>query len=212
MGRPINKKHIGDGAGKIQVSAVRFAAGAEVASATESHIVSQKGTRRFRVTDGTKTEVCTLVGTNPGSLAASEFCITSTDDGGSISQVTKITNRKIQLESVYWTKWASGSTGTLPTVEAEILSISAANPGAVVTDAAHTFTTGDKVSIRNCLGMVEANITSSYTITVTGATAFTLGVDTSAYTAHTGGTGVATKAPASIAGQADVQHLDAQAS
>ena len=35
MGRPINKKHIGDGTGKIQVTAVRFAAGAEIAAATE---------------------------------------------------------------------------------------------------------------------------------------------------------------------------------
>ena len=38
MGRPINKKHIGDGAGKIQVTAVKFAAGGEIT--TESHIVS----------------------------------------------------------------------------------------------------------------------------------------------------------------------------
>ena len=39
MGRPINKKHIGDGAGKIQVTAVKFSSGGEVTTA--SHIVSQ---------------------------------------------------------------------------------------------------------------------------------------------------------------------------
>ena len=38
MGRPINKKHIGDGAGKIQVTAVKFAAGNEIT--TESQILN----------------------------------------------------------------------------------------------------------------------------------------------------------------------------
>ena len=52
MGRPINKKHIGDGAGKIQVTAVKFAAGGEIT--TESHVVSQRSTNKFIVTDGNK--------------------------------------------------------------------------------------------------------------------------------------------------------------
>ena len=55
MGRPINKKHIGDGAGKIQVSAMKVAAGGEVI--TEGHIINQRSSNKFTVTDGSKTEV-----------------------------------------------------------------------------------------------------------------------------------------------------------
>ena len=40
MGRPVNKNFIGDGAGKIQVTAVKFAAGGEIL--TESHITKQR--------------------------------------------------------------------------------------------------------------------------------------------------------------------------
>ena len=59
MGRPVNKNFIGDGAGKIQVTAVKFAAGGEIL--TESHITKQRSANKFIVTDGAKTETCTLV-------------------------------------------------------------------------------------------------------------------------------------------------------
>ena len=214
MGRPINKKHIGDGAGKIQVTAVRFAGEVETLSGVETYIVKQKSTRKFLVANAAKPAggVCTLVKTNPGLLGEGEFCISSTDNAGLQSQVTKLYNRVCILEGVYKTRWARTGTGTMPAVEAEILSISRANPGSVVTDAAHTFTTGDKVSVRGCQGMVEANTNSPFTITVVNPTTFTLGVNTTGYTAHTGGSGVATQAPDAVAGQADVQHIDSQAS
>ena len=90
MGRPINKKHIGDGAGKIQVTAVKFAAAGEIT--TESHIVSQRSNNKFIVTYGNKTETCTLVNKSIGTLGASEFIINVTDSDGVTKQVTKLYN------------------------------------------------------------------------------------------------------------------------
>jgi hypothetical protein len=144
MGRPINKKHIGDGTGKIQVTAVRFAAGAEIAAATESHIVSQRSTNKFNVTDGTKTEVCTLVNKTPGALAASEFCINVADSAGVTKQVTKLRNRTMQVEGNSSAKWARSATGTSTAVEKPITGATAANP-VVITSNGHTLANGTKV-------------------------------------------------------------------
>ena len=95
MGRPINKRKIGQGAGRIEVSTVKFAAGGEV---TNAWIVSQRSTNKFVVSDGTKTETCTLVNKNTGALAASEFNINARLDDSTVVQVTKLYNRKVQYE------------------------------------------------------------------------------------------------------------------
>lgn len=66
----------------------------------------------------------------------------------------------------------------------DISAATQANPCAVTTSANHSFSTGDVVSIAGVVGMTELN-GNSYTITVTGATTFTLdGTDSSAYTAY----------------------------
>ena len=207
MGRPINKKHIGDGTGKIQVTAVRFAAGAEIAAATESHIVSQRSTNKFNVTDGTKTEVCTLVNKSPGALAASEFCINVADSAGVTKQVTKLRNRTMQVEGTANAKWARSATGTSSAVEKAITGATAANP-VVITSNGHGLANGTKVSIRGVVGMVELNIETAYTVAATATNTFALaGVDGSGFTGYTSG-GVATAA-ATTAGSIVV---DAQAS
>jgi hypothetical protein len=207
MGRPINKKHIGDGTGKIQVTAVRFAAGAEIAAATESHIVSQRSTNKFNVTDGTKTEVCTLVNKTPGALAASEFCINVADSAGVTKQVTKLRNRTMQVEGNSSAKWARSATGTSTAVEKPITGATAANP-VVITSNGHGLANGTKVSIRGVVGMVELNIETAYTVAATATNTFALaGVDGSGFTGYTSG-GVATAA-ATTAGSIVV---DAQAS
>jgi hypothetical protein len=207
MGRPINKKHIGDGTGKIQVTAVRFAAGAEIAAATESHIVSQRSTNKFNVTDGTKTEVCTLVNKTPGALAASEFCINVADSAGVTKQVTKLRNRTMQVEGNSSAKWARSATGTSTAVEKAITGATAADP-VVITSNGHNLANGTKVSIRGVVGMVELNIETAYTVAATATNTFALsGVDGSGFTGYTSG-GVATAA-ATTAGSIVV---DAQAS
>ena len=207
MGRPINKKHIGDGTGKIQVTAVRFAAGAEIAAATESHIVSQRSTNKFNVTDGTKTEVCTLVNKSPGALAASEFCINVADSAGVTKQVTKLRNRTMQVEGTANAKWARSATGTSSAVEKAITGATAADP-VVITSNGHGLANGTKVSIRGVVGMVELNIETAYTVAATATNTFALaGVDGSGFTGYTSG-GVATAAATETGGIV----VDAQAS
>ena len=191
MGRPINKKHIGDGAGKIEVTAVRFASGAEVASTVEAFIVSQRSTNKFRVTAGGTTEVVTLVNKNPGSLAASEMCINVVDSDGVSKQITKLRNRTFQVEGTSNAKWTRSSTGTSEAVEKVITGITRANP-AVVTSAGHGLANGTKVAIRGVVGMTEVNVETAFTVAGTATNTFQLsGINSSAYTAYTSG-GVAT--------------------
>ena len=205
MGRPINKKHIGDGAGKIQVTAVKFAAGGEIT--TESHIVSQRSTSKFIVTDGSKTETCTLVNKSIGGLGASEFCINVTDSDGVTKQVTKLMNRKMQLEGGSNHKWARNSAGASTAVEKVISGATAADP-CVITATGHGFSNGDKVSIRGVVGMVELNTETAYTVANKATNTFELaGVDSSGFTAY-GSAGLATKAATESGGIV----VDAQAS
>jgi uncharacterized protein (TIGR02217 family) len=66
-----------------------------------------------------------------------------------------------------------------------ITGISQANPGSV-TCVGHGFSTGDKIKIVSVGGMTQVNNTY-YTITVTGVDTFTIGVNTSGYSAYTSG-------------------------
>ena len=200
MGRPINKKHIGDGAGKIQVSAVKFAAGSEIAAnAAESHIINQRSTNKFTVTDGNKTEVCTLVNKSNGSLGASEFNINVVDSNGVTKQITKLRNRTMQTEGTANAKWARSSTGASTVIEKVISGATQANP-VVVTATAHGFSNGDKIAIRNVVGMTELNIETAYTLANVATNTFELtGIDGSGFTGYASG-GVATKAAAEAGG------------
>ena len=205
MGRPINKKHIGDGAGKIQVTAVKFAAGGEIL--TEAHIISQRSTNKFKVTDGSKTEVVTLVNKSIGALGAGEFCINVADSDGVTKQVTKLMNRKMQLEGASNHKWARSSTGTSSAVEKVITGATAANP-CVITSNDHGLANGTKVSISKVVGMVELNLETAYTVASTATNTFALtGINSSGFTAYTSG-GVVTVAATESGGIV----VDAQAS
>ena len=205
MGRPINKKHIGDGAGKLQVTAVKFAAGGEIT--TESHIVSQRSTNKFIVTDGAKTETCTLVNKSIGGLGASEFCINVTDSDGVTKQVTKLYNRKMQLEGNTRHVWTRDADGLSDAIEKVISGATAADP-CVITATGHGFSNGDKVSIRGVVGMVELNLETAYTVANKATNTFELaGVDSSGFTGYTSD-GVATKAATESGGIV----IDAQAS
>jgi len=99
MGRPINKRKIGQGAGKILASAYRFASGSEAnGGTTPAWIVSQRSTNKFIVSDGTKTETLELVNKTAGALGNGEFIINAILDDSSVVQVTKLRNRTIQYE------------------------------------------------------------------------------------------------------------------
>jgi len=190
MGRPINKKHIGDGAGKIQVSAMKFAAGGEII--TEGHIISQRSSTKFNVTDGSKTEILTLVNKDIGSLGAGEMVINAVDGDGVEKQITKLMNRKIQVEGDSVGTWQRDSDGLSTAVEKVITGISSANP-AVVTSNGHALPNGTKVSITKVVGMVEVN-NGTFTVAGTATNTFQLdGINSSGFTSYTSG-GVVTVA------------------
>jgi hypothetical protein len=99
MGRPINKRFIGEGAGKVEVSRYFFTGASEVKStATPAYIVSQRSSRRYKVSDGTTTETLTLVNQEDGDLSAGEFAIDAILDDSTVVQVTKLHNRTISYE------------------------------------------------------------------------------------------------------------------
>lgn len=97
MGRPISKRKIGLGTGRIRVTSYKFASGSEAQSPI-GYIVKQRSTNKFIISNGVKTEICTLVNKNRGALAASEFCIYAVLDDSTIVQVTKLRDRTIQYE------------------------------------------------------------------------------------------------------------------
>jgi len=64
-----------------------------------------------------------------------------------------------------------------------VTAISQANPGEVTMASAHGWTSGDQVTFSGVVGMTEVN-GNTYTITVTSPTEFTIGVNTTAFTAY----------------------------
>lgn len=93
MGRPLNKKHFGTGAGED------FKVRAKIGSAAEGvgSIVRQRGSNHFEVTVGSNTGVCTLVDKDAGSLAAGEMTLSARNTGGTVKRVVKITGKKVTL-------------------------------------------------------------------------------------------------------------------
>jgi hypothetical protein len=67
-----------------------------------------------------------------------------------------------------------------------IFGITNANPGSVTTTLPHGLTTGNTIYITNVVGMTQVN-NNSFLITVTGVNTFTIGVDTTAYSAYVSG-------------------------
>lgn len=89
--------------------------------------------------------------------------------------------------------WYTDTPSQIPdpmSTQATITAITQANP-ASVTATAHGFATGDLVVITGVSGMTQVNNTQ-FTITVVNANTFTLGVDSTGFTAYTSG-GTATK-------------------
>lgn len=89
MGRPINKRNFGFGPGN-QIK-VRAKIGSNAVG--EGFIVRQRGSKRFVVTVGANTGVCTLVDKDAGSLAANEMIVNVINDAGQLVRATKLYNR-----------------------------------------------------------------------------------------------------------------------
>ena len=116
MGRPINKRHFGtpDSGSDFKV---RFRATGQ--SEANGWIVKQVGSKRFKCTNGTHTEICALVDKDQGSLAVGEMTISIKDsaDSNAIKQVTKITGRRVTVTGGAQLAW--DFTGTGASVEME---------------------------------------------------------------------------------------------
>lgn len=115
MGRPIKSSKIGSGAGKIQVTNYRLSGEIEVGpssgtAATQvgnAHIVSQRSTRKFKISavkvsdSSTVEEVLTLVNKAAGSLDAGEFRISVVNpNDSSVDNASKLTNRTVVVGGI----------------------------------------------------------------------------------------------------------------
>jgi hypothetical protein len=191
MGRPLNKRFFGAPTAAGNEIKVQFHNGTE---SVNGYIVKQLGSKKFRCTDGVIEKDCFLVDKAAAAIAAGEMSIVVKDAAEAIKQVTKISGRKVTLDSGESIAWAYGA-ATATVVEMEeagdasevaALTMNActkADPGAVTCTANHLLVTGDTVRITGVVGMVELN-DMVYTITKTSATAFTIGVDTSGFTTY----------------------------
>ena len=97
MGRPLNKRNFGIPTADGNEIKVRFRATGQAEA--NGWIVKQLGSKKFRCTDGTNTEDCTLADKAQGTLAVADMTITVKDDGGTARQVTKISGRMVTLDS-----------------------------------------------------------------------------------------------------------------
>ena len=97
------------------------------------------------------------------------------------------------LSATQFTITAADS-ATTTRANATITAITAANPGSVTTSGAHGFSSGDLIYISGVVGMTQVN-NRLFTITSTGANTFTIGVNTSAYTAYSS---AGTASPSSV--------------
>lgn len=115
MGRPIAKRHIGSPDAGNELKCRYHNGTAEV----NGWIVAQKGTKRYKCYDGSTYATCKLVDKAQGSLAEGEMTVTVKDDGGTIRQVTKITGRRVMLDSGTTMPWTFTTDASDDRVEIE---------------------------------------------------------------------------------------------
>lgn len=117
MGRPINKRFFGTPTAGGEEIKVRFRASGQAEA--NGWIVKQLGSKKFRCTDGTNTEDCTIVDKSSGALDEGDMTITVKDDAGTVKQVVKIAGRKVTLDSGESIAWNMSDSTTDGAVEME---------------------------------------------------------------------------------------------
>lgn len=109
---PVNKRNFGAKAGKL---AVKFHDGSSVKT---GWIVAQVGTKRYKVTNGSVTKICTLaqtlaevtaLATGPNNLCTIEI----TPFGGSVENVMKLNSVTAQTVQGKILRWAIGVTASV---------------------------------------------------------------------------------------------------
>jgi len=100
MGRPLGKKYFKTGPGNQLKVRAKIGANAE----GDGFIVSQKSSRRYKVTVGGNTAVCNLVDKANGTLLANEVSIAVLTDANVVKHVTKLTSRQAVVDGAK-VKW-----------------------------------------------------------------------------------------------------------
>ena len=127
MGRPLNKRFFGaptTGGSEIKV---QFHNGT---ASVNGYIVKQLGSKKFRCTDGVIEKDCFLVDKAAGAIAAGEMSIVVKDDAGAVKQVTKISAKKVTLDTGATIAWNFAPAADDGAVEMEEAGTNAAQAGA----------------------------------------------------------------------------------
>lgn len=102
MGRPINKRNLGEPTLNGNEIKVQFHNGT---ASVNGWIVKQLGSKRFRCTDGTLTANCILTDAVPTALLVGQMSITVKDDAGVVTPIIKLSGKKVTTntgESIAW--------------------------------------------------------------------------------------------------------------
>lgn len=113
MGRPVNKKYFGEGAGnQIKVRA-------KIGTNTEGDgfIISQRSTNRFKVSVNGTEGICTLVNKDSDTLGENEMIVNVFTDAGTWVQATKLYNRTVITEGNIKVKWTFATSDSDNAVE-----------------------------------------------------------------------------------------------
>lgn len=94
--------------------------------------------------------------------------------------------RNTASTSAFTLDTTAGLVQLTPDATAVVTDVSKANPGVVTTAAAHGFVTGQAVTLRDILGMTEANL-PDLQIIVLSTTTFSIGIDTTGFTTYVSG-------------------------
>lgn len=102
MGRPINSRYFGPPTSGGEEIKVQFYNGTE---SVNGWIVKQTGSKRFICSDGTTEVECYLVPKDSAQLSENEMSISVKDDSGNIYQVSKISAKRVTLETGSTSGW-----------------------------------------------------------------------------------------------------------
>lgn len=102
MGRPLNKKYFGTGAGND----FRVHAKIGSAAAGAGSIVRQRGSKRFEVKVGSNVGVCHLVDKDMADLVAGEMTLAVQDADDNVQHVLKIAGHKATLADGSVSAWS----------------------------------------------------------------------------------------------------------
>ena len=104
MGRPLNKRNLGDTSGSG--SQIQVSADVDGNGAANGYIVAQKGSKRFKVTTAAGTAVCSMVVAAPA--AAGEVRITLADSAAGTYFASKISGRTCTVTAGTGSQFSTG--------------------------------------------------------------------------------------------------------